>query len=549
MNLLTNADAGAIPLVDGRVHTVITSPPYFNARDYGLPPTAWPPVTYTPMAGLEPVTVPAMECCLGLEPTPEAFTAHLVLCFREVWRVLRADGMVWLNLGDSYSQGGGAQVLQTKNASHGLEGLRGKTPGLPAKQLLGIPFRVAFALQAEGWWLRSASPWLKNNAMPESVQDRPATAHETWFLLAKSKTYFYDIEAVREPTLPDPRDKLWGKTKTTSRHGHEHDLEMGMSQTRTQADGFVRMSNPAGRSRRTTDFWYESLTALIKQQRCYLHHLERARDDGGFLLDEDGEPLGLMFNTASYKGAHFATFPSHLVVPLVKCSISERGVCPQCKKPWVRVVERIARNHKAREDRQIATGGAMSGGVGKNFPDVTLRTLAWHPACTCGFYPQPERGEVECKRCEGTGRERRYESAGGYSAGAGRNDPANPGGGIMNYVPPETGAPCPACSGTGTVKGDIWPADVDDWETAPSIVLDPFAGTGTVGLALAKLQIANRYLAHFVGLDLNGEYLADLARGRLGLKALEEWEAGGDGRGDGEGLEGLPLFAGLEETK
>lgn len=158
------------------VHTCVTSPPYWSLRDYGC------------------------DGQIGLEPTPEAYVAKMVEVFREVRRVLRQDATLWLNLGDSYSQGGGAQVLQTKNASHGLEGMRAQTPGMASKQLLGIPWRVALALQADGWWLRSDIIWAKPNPMPESVTDRPTKSHEYLFLLAKSATYYYDAEAIAEPS-------------------------------------------------------------------------------------------------------------------------------------------------------------------------------------------------------------------------------------------------------------------------------------------------------------------------------------------------------------
>lgn len=169
---LIRADARAIPLRDACVQCVVTSPPYWALRDYGVPGQ------------------------LGLEPTPEAYIANMVAVFREVRRVLAEDGTLWLNLGDSYNSG-----TQFNHHSAGLgdadrysEGARGDWPGhrakilgLKTKDLVGIPWRVAFALQADGWYLRSDIIWSKPNPMPESVTDRPTKAHEYIFLLAKGQ--------------------------------------------------------------------------------------------------------------------------------------------------------------------------------------------------------------------------------------------------------------------------------------------------------------------------------------------------------------------------
>jgi len=166
--------------------TCVTSPPYWGLRDYGV------------------------EGQLGLEPTPEEYVARMVGIFAEVRRVLRDDGTLWLNLGDSYT---GAANSGGANRNDGgpavrVSGLTAKSGhGLKPKDLVGIPWRVAFALQADGWYLRSDIIWAKPNPMPESVTDRPTKAHEYVFLLAKSERYFFDQEAVREPASPN---KPWG---------------------------------------------------------------------------------------------------------------------------------------------------------------------------------------------------------------------------------------------------------------------------------------------------------------------------------------------------
>jgi DNA modification methylase len=235
------------------VQTCVTSPPYFGLRDYGV-------------AGQ-----------IGLEPTPDDFVAAMVEVFREVKRVLRKDGTLWLNLGDSYAsnpgsgyangnvgsglgKGASAQDRMAKGAGSFTAPRR--TAGLKPKDLIGIPWRVAFALQADGWWLRSSIIWHKPNPMPESVQDRPTSAHENIFLFAKSERYFYDHEAVKE-------DATGAET----------------------ANGFNRP---------------QSLTH------------QRGSDEG--YVSSGKRNLRNVWSVSSqpFSGAHFATFPPDLIEPCIK---------------------------------------------------------------------------------------------------------------------------------------------------------------------------------------------------------------------------------------
>jgi len=161
------------------VQCVVTSPPYWGLRDYGS------------------------EGQLGLEATPDGYIDNMVAVFREVKRVLRKDGTVWLNLGDTYCGTGHKGEYTDPKHKEGRNGqkiaLNNKVAGLKSKDLIGIPWRVALALQADGWWLRNDIIWSKPNPMPEPVKDRLTKSHEYIFLLTKSKTYYYDHESIKEP--------------------------------------------------------------------------------------------------------------------------------------------------------------------------------------------------------------------------------------------------------------------------------------------------------------------------------------------------------------
>jgi DNA modification methylase len=260
----------------GSVHCCITSPPYYGLRDYGV-------------AGQ-----------LGLEKSPEEYVGRLVEVFREVRRVLRDDGTLWLNMGDSYgngssgcSKGGQGFTSQRKGRANINEQYR--SPGA-SKQLLGIPWRVAFALQADGWWLRSDIIWAKKNPMPESVRDRPTKAHEYLFLMAKSEKYYYDADAIREENSPAYRGAAdRGRTfSTESKAREEKYAETVGAHMQARGDGGnfgIRMAgrntyNGSGRNRRSV--WTVA--------------------------------------TKPFKGAHFATFPPALVKPCVLAGCPEGGI-------------------------------------------------------------------------------------------------------------------------------------------------------------------------------------------------------------------------------
>jgi DNA modification methylase len=262
-------------LPDGCVQTCVTSPPYFGLRDYGH-------------AGQ-----------IGLEPTPEAFVAALVAVFADVRRVLADDGTLWLNLGDSYATQGGrgeARMVELGRPSTGAltpHEARGsasgtKVPdGLKAKDLIGIPWRVAFALQADGWYLRSDIIWSKPNPMPESVTDRPTKAHEYIFLLSKSQRYYYDAEAIAESDARSYDARTWDQRKA-----------LGQTSGNREA---TRMT----------------LTAHV------------GHDLGGHTGTRNKRSVWHVA-TQPYSGAHFATFPEALIEPCILAGSRPAGKRCDC---------------------------------------------------------------------------------------------------------------------------------------------------------------------------------------------------------------------------
>lgn len=237
------------------VRCVVTSPPYYHLRDYGISPTWWPEVTYAPMAGLSPITCAAGEYVLGLEPSVDMYIAHLVAVFREVRRVMTDDGVLWINIDDSYAGSGKGRFADGRSAhvgalQYGNVGSRAgyllKTPTpVPAKNLLGVPQRLALALQADGWYWRCDVVWHKPNGFVESVKDRPTRNHEYVLMLTKSPRYYYDRDAILEPYVA-PINR-WGGERLVARGSSQWDRGTGQSTYRNRS----MRPNQAGRNRRS----------------------------------------------------------------------------------------------------------------------------------------------------------------------------------------------------------------------------------------------------------------------------------------------------------
>jgi DNA modification methylase len=322
---IVNADvlAGLAQLPDESVHMCVTSPPYLGLRDYGIPPQEW------------------CGGSLGLEPTVDLYVEHMVAVFREVRRVLRRDGTLWLNIGDSYNSGAqynhgspGSKVAYGE-WSGDWPGHRAKIPGLKPKDLLGIPWMLAFALRADGWWLRSEITWAKRAPMPESCTDRPTSATEKVFLLAKSAKYFYDAEAVKEEAESDH----------PSGNGYKRDPRLTYSDA-NGARGNDKQWSGVGGKRNQRNFW--------------------------------------LLGPEPFPEAHFATFVSEIPRRAILAGTSERGVCPKCAAPWARIVEKTF----------VVTGSGTKRGGGNGL-DVSNRwdhqpngvneseTIGWRPTCGC----------------------------------------------------------------------------------------------------------------------------------------------------------------------
>jgi DNA modification methylase len=295
-------------LPDGSVHCCVTSPPYFGLRDYGV------------------------EGQMGLEATPTEFVDGMVALFREVRRVLSDDGTLWLNLGDSYAsapgqasrggapsskstlegnghRGGGPKLSKLPRV--GRSGNRGNDAGdharrpfdpcLKPKDLIGIPWRVAFALQADGWWLRQDIIWAKPNPMPESVRDRCTKAHEYLFLLSKGPRYHFDAEAIMEGLAPASIERL----------SQNVDAQAGSARAPGKTNGPMK-----------------AVSRVRGLPPRHAHYPESSDQSG---LDEVGRGMGRnkrsvwTVATQPFSGAHFATFPPALIEPCILAGCPKGG--------------------------------------------------------------------------------------------------------------------------------------------------------------------------------------------------------------------------------
>ena len=365
------------------------------------------------------------EAQIGLEKSVEEWVAKMVVVFREVRRILRKDGTLWLNLGDSFAGNGGAktdhdgQIPASDQASYGKWN---KDWGrLKVKDLVGQPWRVAFALQADGWWLRSDIVWAKPNPMPESVTDRPTRSHEYIFLLTKSPRYYYDATGIREAA-------------EFGRREHEYDVfrEVGNADKAPERmKGSVKGSNPAaGRNARSV--W--------------------------------------TIATQSYPESHFATFPEAIPERCIKAGTSAKGACGKCGAPWERVTtfSGFVKDGPARgvrrgpnADRQDNTNAAFQSGLKKNY-----ETVAWQPTCAC-------HGRFVKRLVKRIGYGSWHEP--GHSDAVG----------ILNDRRKATDLEPKEVEEEVLVYEPAIP--LEDHPIVPCLVLDPFGGSGTTGAVARRL--------------------------------------------------------------
>ena len=272
---------------DQSINCCVTSPPYWGLRDYGV------------------------NGQIGLEQTPDEYVAEMVAVFREVRRVLRDDGTLWLNLGDSYAQAGGSgpqgssQCERPSSVKHDRARRRQMGCNLKPKDLVGIPWRVAFALQANGWYLRQDIIWHKPNPMPESVTDRCTKAHEYIFLLSKSAQYYYDQEAIAEPAEASTIERLAQQEGSDRVPGKTNGKMKAVGRGGVNAfRGQGHFNHPANRDGRDMK---DVGTGLTRNKRSVW-----------------------TVTTKPFKGAHFATFPPDLIRPCILAGCPMGGTVLDC---------------------------------------------------------------------------------------------------------------------------------------------------------------------------------------------------------------------------
>jgi DNA modification methylase len=403
------------------VQTVVTSIPYYGLRDYQIEPDVWggsefcahdffdlgrtrpkpdrstvgkdatngsgvfgggrgEQKTKAARGAAMPLGGMCQSCgawlgCLGLEPTPELFIEHVVEIFREVRRVLRGDGTLWLNVGDSFcTQPNGSIGRSTLEGSlkphseyrraHSLRSNgHGLSSGYKHKDLMMMPHRVALALQASGWWVRMDNVWSKPAPMPESVDDRPTKSHEYVFLLTKSPDYFYDAEAVREKQA-----------------GNAHSRGRGVHPKSVPHDKLIRAN--------------DSFNAAMTK----------------FTEAPDGKRnmrSVWTINTQPFPEAHFATFPPALPALCIKAGTSEMGACVECGAPWERVTQKVAAAGKGSGNKERKTGESRvcpGSHLGASIPysPTAFDTLGWRPTCICfgeQFEADPHAGSKLVRPC------------------------------------------------------------------------------------------------------------------------------------------------------
>lgn len=401
----------------------------------------------------------AWKGAYGSEPTPSLYIWHTVLVCRALRRVLRDDGSLWWNVGDSYSGSNGNGYKQTRDAVNrttgGLENVslresNHRVDDVPAKNLLLVPFRAAIALQDDGWYLRQVIIWDKKSPMPEAVEDRPTTAHEYIFLLTKKPSYFYDHLAVRVPG--SEKQTLHNRRYAQEYHVALHGLGGGQPGN-VNSKGIH--SRPGIGGHNLYSVWtlgYEPQSdALCRACGAYYQGKAWVRLKTRQI---DGKPQRVCAECGSVDWvAHFAAFPSAIPRTAFLAGASEYGACPECGAPWRRVTERVdAPSTNPRHFSKPGNDDRQDGG--HVYEETLIRTVGWEPSCKC------------------------------YGEG-------------------------PSALG----EHRAW---LEDRPRVPCTVLDPFLGSGT------SLIVARQLGMRGVGIDLSPDYLS-LASHRLTEQTMNLW--------------------------
>ena len=398
-------------LADGSVQCVVTSPPYWGLRKYSGEQELmwggdacghkWGNVIPNPMvksgkhgpASILTKTADeqhavrkesnqgafcqicgAWKGAYGLEPAPEMYIQHTIEILREIRRVLRKDGIVFWNIGDSYWGGKGQsgqgspeyqamrQDVSLNKPYHQIAGSKKTRPSdgshtiIKSKDLCLIPFRIAIAAQEDGWWVRSVIIWSKPNPMPESVTDRPTESHEYILMLTKSARYYWDQEAVREPSI-DP-ESFAGRRPRQAHTMAQHDLKNYKFAGSIQPDG------------------------TLKHGMIYPNRNIRSVWE---------------FPTQPYPEAHFAVFPEKLPEICIKAATPEVGCCNKCGAPWERRTEQIKTDTRPGRNTGTAKSGTDSdpnralhqGDLSKYRQQISYTTIGWRPTCKCNAIKPP----------------------------------------------------------------------------------------------------------------------------------------------------------------
>lgn len=493
--ICADAAEGLKKLPDESVHCMITSPPYWGLRDYGT--AEWeggdPQCQHSVGGQVEDSKAPGaitggvrpgvdasvcrkcgarrLDLQIGLEMTPDEYVTRLVAVFREAKRVLRKDGTLWVVVGDSYAGSWGnsgnrpeldgqTQGQRDKNCDYihrgGWDGRRErppssyKQPGLKPKDLCMVPERLALALQADGWWVRARVPWVKQNGMPDSTEDRPSSPSsvEYVWMLSKTPDYFYDHTAVKVRAVCD-------RIRGPQVGGHKPNGgdQSGLSK------------RPAGptRARRMNDWFLETFRGM-------------------FQLPEQDAPLACIVNPRACGHQHYATYPVELIAPIIMAATSQRGCCPACGAPWERVVskeERLTAGRRELRDsgrvgeKRGTRSGTPDGSNTRGYRQYDDDILGWRPGCKCFGLPL-----IEQPPCEPV--QKHDESDADFTARQ---------------------------QAWTTARAD-WDArwatlcpKYEDLPVEPCTVLDMFHGLGTTGVA-AKI-----HERHYIGIELSLKYI------------------------------------------